>query len=165
MLRSMSGEGKRSVCLWLQATAPLLDSTVDGPLLARGLTGCNRSVCDHMSGLLMRPHMTAAKMGYTARVPNNPAALDRPMDSPECLASWIAGSHHLSFSSKLRAQRDGEARRRAELGRGGIRSSWDPLRAVRTSELRPADGQRRSAGSEAGQGWPKATARGGAKRP
>src|SRR5436190_19394471 len=32
--------------------------------------GCDRSDCGHMSGLLMRSHMTAAKMGSTARVPN-----------------------------------------------------------------------------------------------
>ena len=30
----------------------------------------DRSDCGHMSGLLMRSHMTAAKMGSTARVPN-----------------------------------------------------------------------------------------------
>src|SRR5687768_15288175 len=30
----------------------------------------DRSDCGHMSGLMMRSHMTAAKMGSTARVPN-----------------------------------------------------------------------------------------------
>ena len=89
---------------------------VDGPLLARGSAACDRSVCDHMSGMVMRPHMTAAKMGYTARVPNSGAASSRPLDSTECLASWIAGSHHLSFSSKLRHSANGAVRRRAELG-------------------------------------------------
>src|SRR5689334_15489763 len=32
-----------------------------------------RSDCDHMSGLLMRSHMTAAKMGSAAQVPNTSA--------------------------------------------------------------------------------------------
>jgi len=55
-----------------------------------------------MSGLLMRSHMTAAKMGSATRAPNSLAASSRPLGPTECLAPWIDRSHHLSFSSKLR---------------------------------------------------------------
>src|SRR5258708_1709615 len=90
------------------------DPYVDGPRLARWLQRVNRSDCDHMSGLLTRPHMTAAKMGSATRVPNSAAALNRPLGPSECLASGIDRSHHLSLSSKLRPTARGEVRRHAE---------------------------------------------------
>jgi len=46
---------------------------VDGPRLARGWAARDRIACDHMSGLLSRSHMTAAKMGSATRVPNRKA--------------------------------------------------------------------------------------------
>jgi len=36
----------------------------------------DRSDCDHMSGLLSRSHMTAAKMGSATRVPNRKATFE-----------------------------------------------------------------------------------------
>jgi hypothetical protein len=47
---------------------------VDGPLLARARQCVHRIACDHMSGLLSRSHMTAAKMGSATRGPNSAAA-------------------------------------------------------------------------------------------
>src|SRR5260370_34662117 len=44
----------------------------------------NPIACDHMSGLLSRSHMTAAKMGSATRGPNNQTA------------SFANGSHGLS---------------------------------------------------------------------
>jgi hypothetical protein len=38
------------------------------------MADCDRSDCDHMSGLLMRSLTTAAKMGSVTRVPNSNAA-------------------------------------------------------------------------------------------
>jgi hypothetical protein len=36
----------------------------DGPRLQEVQQRADRIACDHMSGLLSRPHMTAAKMGF-----------------------------------------------------------------------------------------------------
>ena len=49
------------------------DPYVDGPQLARVWQGVRRIACDHMSGLLSRPHMTAAEMVSATRVPNRVA--------------------------------------------------------------------------------------------
>src|SRR6266851_8586745 len=59
------------------------DPYVDGPLVAR-VVRVNPIACDHMSGLLSRSHMTAAKMGSATRGPNNQTA------------SFANGSHGLS---------------------------------------------------------------------
>lgn len=71
--------------------APLLDGPyVDGPLLARLLNRIlDRIVCGHMYGLLLRSHLTAAKMVSATRVPNRLAACHsrRAMRSLTCLGS------------------------------------------------------------------------------
>jgi hypothetical protein len=46
------------------------------PVLQEGGAAATND-CDHMYGLLMRLHMTAAKMGFATRVPNTLAALER----------------------------------------------------------------------------------------
>src|SRR4028119_1443000 len=61
---------------------------VDGPLLARVLNRIlDRIVCGHMYGLLLRSHLTAAKMAAATRVPNRLAAYRsrRAMRSLTCL--------------------------------------------------------------------------------
>src|SRR6266566_4500422 len=40
------------------------DPYVDGPRLARGVQRVNRSDCDHMYGLLTRPHMDRCQDGF-----------------------------------------------------------------------------------------------------
>jgi hypothetical protein len=48
----------------------------------------DRSDCDHMSGLLSRSHMTAAKMGFRNASSKQEGGMKPPLGRPECLASW-----------------------------------------------------------------------------
>jgi len=85
-------------CEKLPSSLRKQDPYVDGPLVAE-FVRVNPIACDHMSGLLSRSHMTAAKMGSATRGPNNQTA------------SFANGSHGLSrvldrsitliYSSKL----------------------------------------------------------------
>jgi hypothetical protein len=89
-----------------------------GPICGRPPAGkrwngvFDRSDCGHMSGLLMRSHMTAAKMGSTARAPNIVAV------------SGTNGSHGVlprdcdrSIRSIFRSQASFGLRREAEVSR------------------------------------------------
>jgi len=51
----------------------------------------DRIACDHMSGLLMRSHMTAAKMGFATWVPNSMAVSK--------IATGLPGVSHVSDRS------------------------------------------------------------------
>src|SRR5712691_10936307 len=99
---------------------------VDGPLLARALqlrigslaiicgrppacksfAAADRIACDHMSGLLMRSHMTAAKMGFATRGPNI-IAMSGTADGFLGVFRVLRSIDHTicSVSSKLRPQR------------------------------------------------------------
>ena len=73
----------------------------------------HRIACDHMSGLLSRPHMTAAKMGSATRGPNITAACfaDGSHGFPRVLGS-IDHTHLLEQASASSMRR----RPHAELG-------------------------------------------------
>jgi hypothetical protein len=88
-----------------------------GPRLARLGARADRIACGHMSGLLSRSHVTAAKMGSATRDPNIAAALQAAHGFRG--ESRVLGSidHAIcSGSSKLSGvstQRFGAARRTA----------------------------------------------------
>jgi hypothetical protein len=63
---------------------------VDGPLLARLFGQCSDQIaCVHMSGLFSRSHMNAGQDGFRDASSKHPSDLWRPVESTECLASWI----------------------------------------------------------------------------
>jgi hypothetical protein len=70
------------------ARAPSRDPYVDGPRLARAVQRADRIACDHMSGLLMRSHVTAGQDGF------------RDGSSKQGRGFWsAAGSHGVSHVS------------------------------------------------------------------
>jgi hypothetical protein len=82
---------------------------VDGPLLARVLNSIlDRIVCGHMSGLLLRSHLTAAKMASATRVPNKLAACHcrGTMRSFACLGSIDHAICSCSCKSGIRSARE-----------------------------------------------------------
>jgi len=77
---------------------------VDGPLLARAFWQCSDQIaCVHMSGLFSRSHMNAGQDGFRDASSKHPSDLWRPVDSTECLASWIDRSHHLLIALQVLA--------------------------------------------------------------
>src|SRR5262249_48695755 len=69
---------------------------VDGPRPARVGRSVNRIACDHMSGLLSRSHMTAAKLVSATRGPNITAMSERHRWIPRSVSRLgIDRSHHL----------------------------------------------------------------------
>jgi hypothetical protein len=54
-----------------------------------------RIACDHMSGLLWRPHMAAGQDGFHKASPKHTRDVLAPLDPTECHASWTDRSHHL----------------------------------------------------------------------
>src|SRR5580704_12696361 len=77
---------------------------VDGPLLAR-LFGqsSDQIACVHMSGLFSRSHMNAGQDGFRDASSKHPSDLWRPVESTECLASWIDRPHHLLVALQVLA--------------------------------------------------------------
>ena len=124
----------------------------------------DRSDCGHMSGLLSRSHMTAAKMGFTARAPNIIAVTDTNGFhgvSRDCDRS-IRSIFRSRASFGLRHE-DDASRRNSWDGRKG---HFDHLVCRGGARmLRFTDGGALSARAQGRQGWPQATAAGGAKRP
>ncbi|MPR11263.1 hypothetical protein [Microvirga tunisiensis] len=87
----------------------LIAPYVDGPLLARVLNRIlDRIVCGHMSGLLLRSHLTAAKMASATRVPNKLAACHcrGAMRSFACLGSIDHTICSCSCKSGIRSARE-----------------------------------------------------------
>ena len=76
----------------------------NGPLLAR-LFGqySDQIACVHMSGLFSRSHMNAGQDGFRDASSKHPSDLWRPVESTECLASWIDRSHHLLVALQVLA--------------------------------------------------------------
>ena len=60
----------------VQAGQPNSRSTCNEDLQRAGWQTCDRIACDHMSGLMSRSHMTAAKMVSATRGPNIAAISD-----------------------------------------------------------------------------------------
>src|SRR5215211_8722593 len=127
----------------------------------------DRIACDHMSGLLMRSHMTAAKMGSATRVPNMYAVWNHRW-VPRSVSRLGSIDHAIcSVSSKLRPPAGGEVCRHAELGfrvRSVEGHHVHPWWQRSITSFRPTAGAR-SAARRPRQGWLGATAEGGAKRP
>ncbi len=76
---------------------------VDGPLLARLFVQCSDQIaCVHMFGLFSRSHMNAGQVFPRCefQTPKRPL---RPVESTECLASWIDRSHHLLVALQVLA--------------------------------------------------------------
>ena len=164
------GEG---CCKGWRAVVPAKRSAEPGPICGRPPTrkrrNCfsDRSDCGHMSGLLMRSHMTAAKMGSTARAPNIRAV------------SCTVGSHGVlprdcdrSIRSIFRSRASFGLRREVALTPkfmicgSSIRSCdhlvfWSEAPDCVVSPMAAAVEHR----AQGRQGWPKATAEGGAQRP
>ena len=67
----------------------------------------DRIACAHMSGLMSRSHMTAAKMGSATRGPNTIMTFDNLASGAHGLARVLGSIDHAiySFSSKLRTSR------------------------------------------------------------
>ena len=110
-------------------------------------SSADRIACDHMSGLLMRSHMTAAKMGSATRVPNSAAVSSVPLGPTECLASGIDRSHHLLRLEQAPASARGDGRSHAELVmRWSSRSSPETCCAMRArgAARSPREAQRRA---------------------
>jgi hypothetical protein len=146
--------------------AKIRDPYVDGPPLARGGTGFDRSDSDHMSGMMMRSHMTAAKMGSTARAPNILAVSCTdgshgvlPRDCDRSIGSIFRSRASFGLGVRLRS--------------ASHRSSWSAYwwsrhvipfcdRYGRGPDCVIVRRRRLSAARKAGQGWPEATAAGGA---
>src|ERR1700730_9348340 len=59
--------------------------------------------CVHMSGLFSRSHMNAGQDGFREASSKHPSDLWRPVESTECLASWIDRSHHLLVALQVLA--------------------------------------------------------------
>ncbi len=77
---------------------------VDGPLLARLFVQCSDQIaCVHMFGLFSRSHMNAGQDGFRDASSKHPSDLWRPVESTECLASWIDRSHHLLVALQVLA--------------------------------------------------------------
>ena len=77
---------------------------VDGPLLARLFGQCSDQIaCVHMFGLFSRSHMNAGQDGFRDASSKHPSDLWRPVESTECLASWIDRSHHLLVALQVLA--------------------------------------------------------------
>src|SRR5947208_10987887 len=79
------------------------------PPACKRLRGVNRIACDHMSGLLSRSHMTAAKMVSATRVPNSTGGIEHHWVPRSVSRLGIDRSHHLLVSSKLPAYQEGDA--------------------------------------------------------
>src|ERR1700730_9581634 len=76
----------------------------DGPFLARLFGQCSDQIaCVHMSGLFSRSHMNAGQDGFREASSKHPSDLWRPVESTECLASWIDRSHHLLVALQVLA--------------------------------------------------------------
>ena len=66
------------------------------------LSNCfDRIACDHMSGLYVRPHMTAGQDGFRNSGSEQDCDLRWPLQIPEYPASWIDRSHHLLISLQV----------------------------------------------------------------
>ena len=77
---------------------------VDGPLLARlFVQRSDQIACVHMFGLFSRSHMNAGQDGFRDASSKHPSDLWRPVESTECLASWIDRSHHLLVALQVLA--------------------------------------------------------------
>ena len=80
-----------------RAGRPAASHMWTAPCLQGSAQSTGRSDCDHMSGLLSRSHMTAAKMGSATRVPNRKATFLRVghWDSRSVSRLGIDRSRHL----------------------------------------------------------------------
>jgi hypothetical protein len=113
----------------------------------------DRIACDHMSGLLSRSHMTAAKMGFSRRESRTVSRFRvLPLGSTDYLTSRSNRSHHLLLLEQAPASARGEGRSHAELIMGWTsRSSpdvgWCAMRA-RGAARSPQKAQR-----HAPRGW------------
>jgi drug/metabolite transporter (DMT)-like permease len=97
------------ILAYRKAAASTIAPYVDGPLLARVLNRIlDRIVCGHMSGLLLRSHLTAAKMASATRVPNKLAACHcrGAMRSFACLGSIDHTICSCSCKSGIRSARE-----------------------------------------------------------
>ena len=115
----------------------------------------DRIACDHMSGLLSRSHMTAAKMGSATRVPNI-IAVSASADGFLGMSRVLGSIDHAicSFSSKLPASAAGQCCLAGERLKGhapvlaggaiGLRAMTRAVRAGRAAKP-PASGARRPA--------------------
>ena len=56
-----------------------------------------------MFGLFSRSHMNAGQDGFRDASSKHPSDLWRPVESTECLASWIDRSHHLLVALQVLA--------------------------------------------------------------
>src|SRR2546430_16858241 len=77
------------------------------PPACKSFAAADRIACDHMSGLLMRSHITAAKMGFATRGPNI-IAMSCTADGFLGVSRVLRSIDHTicSVSSKLRPQRE-----------------------------------------------------------
>ena len=141
---------------------------VDGPLLARVNAACERSDCDHMSGLLSRSHMTAAKMGFATRGPNI-IAMSGTDGFPGVSRVLRSIDHTIcSVSSKLRPQREAMIARalngvfRVKINEGSWRASFG-LVAGTIASFRPTAALQApcASGVKAGRRPPPQAARSG----
>ena len=126
-----------------------------------------------MYGLLSRSHVTAAKMGFATRGPNI-RAMSGTADGSLGVARVVRSIDHTicSVSSKLRPQREARiAARRTGYSSFKITKGQGSWRGIlwfgRDDHLLRSDRRRLSKrrAQAARQGWPQATAAGGAKRP
>jgi len=105
MLRRIIPTAERTVT-WGGDKKPLTNETrlENGPLPAR-LFGqySDQIACVHMSGLFSRSHMNAGQDGFRDASSKHPSDLWRPVESTECLASWIDRSHHLLVALQVLA--------------------------------------------------------------
>ena len=92
-----SGVAKRTVFRTIGIVRPTESHMWTAPCLQGSAQSTGRSDCDHMSGLLSRSHMTAAKMGSATRVPNRKATFLRVghWDSRSVSRLGIDRSRHL----------------------------------------------------------------------
>src|SRR2546426_4472375 len=82
------------------------------PPACKSFAAADRIACDHMSGLLMRSHMTAAKMGFATRGPNITAMSGHRRWVPRSVSRLeIDRSHHLLRLEQASASARGEDRR------------------------------------------------------
>src|SRR5436190_15882561 len=143
------------------------DPYVDGPRLARDRAAArDRIACDHMSGLLSRSHMTAAKMGSATRVPNSAATLSIQATGSRGVSRVLGSIDHAIclVSSKLRPWRAAVSYA-PNSGRNLIRSCGHLRMVEDQGFVSPTLAWARSAVRQRGQGWPQATAAGGATKP